>query len=179
MDYSGENYMKKSSFFNLINKRPRLLNILLLLSSIYLLSTLTAVTQRLIEGPMTNIQLEEKLSTIYGSSSTIIDQGANKEFIKSKELIVKNSIYVNNEIFYLSNITLLGTIIVGLIAVFLMFFTIKMGLLIYIIYSILPIATMYLTTPSDLILNIPLLILASSGLAFIILYTNALRRTQV
>ena len=179
MDYSGENYMKKSSFFNLINKRPRLLNILLLLSSIYLLSTLTAVTQRLIEGPMTNIQLEEKLSTIYGSSSTIIDQGNNKEFIKSKELIVKNSIYVNNEIFYLSNITLLGTIIVGLIAVFLMFFTIKMGLLIYIIYSILPIATMYLTTPSDLILNIPLLILASSGLAFIILYTNALRRTQV
>ena len=179
MDYSGENYMKKSSFFNLINKRPRLLNILLLLSSIYLLSTLTAVTQRLIEGPMTNIQLEEKLSTIYGSSSTIIDQGANKEFIKSKELIVKNSIYVNNEIFYLSNITLLGTIIVGLIAVFLMFFRIKMGLLIYIIYSILPIATMYLTTPSDLILNIPLLILASSGLAFIILYTNALRRTQV
>jgi len=179
MDYSGENYMKKSSFFNLINKRPRLLNILLLLSSIYLLSTLTAVTQRLIEGPMTNIQLEEKLSTIYGSSSTIIDQGNNKEFIKSKELIVKNSIYVNNEIFYLSNITLLGTIIVGLIAVFLMFFRIKMGLLIYIIYSILPIATMYLTTPSDLILNIPLLILASSGLAFIILYTNALRRTQV
>jgi len=179
MDYSGENYMKKSSFFNLINKRPRLLNILLLLSSIYLLSTLTAVTQRLIEGPMTNIQLEEKLSTIYGSSSTIIDQGNNKEFIKSKELIVKNSIYVNNEIFYLSNITLLGTIIVGLIAVFLMFFRIKMGLLIYIIYSILPIATMYLTTPSDLILNIPLIILAISGLILITLYTKALRKVEV
>jgi len=54
-----------------------------------------------------------------------------------------------------------------------------MGLLIYIIYSILPIATMYLTTPSDLILNIPLIILAISGLILITLYTKALRKVEV
>lgn len=170
MNYDNTIFEENNSFLR-INKRPRLLNILLLLSSIYILSTLTAVTQKLIDGPMTQIQLEEQMAKLYGSTSVLLAEGAGHEYIKSTEQIVENSIYINNEIFYLSNISLAATLVIGLISVYLMFFGFKIGLCFYLIYSILPIVTMYLTTPSSLILDTSVLILALWSAVLMLLYT--------
>ncbi|PWH86172.1 hypothetical protein [Brumimicrobium oceani] len=170
MNYSSETHVQDYTSLS-TTKRPKLLSLLLLLSSIYILSTLTAVTQRLIDGPMTQVQLEQQMSALYGETQILVNQGASPEYMQSTQKIVENSRYINNEVFYLSNYSLLGTLIVGLISVFLMFFGFKIGLCVYLVYSILPIITMYLITPAGLILETPILIIAFSSAVLLFLYT--------
>ena len=170
MNYHNDTYVQDYTSLS-TTKRPKLLSFLLLLSSIYILSTLTAVTQKLIDGPMTQVQLEQQMSTLYGETQLLVNQGASPEYMQSTQLIVENSRFINNEVFYLSNYALLGTLVVGFISVFLMFFGFKSGLVVYLIYSMLPIITMYLITPSGLILETPILIIAFTSAVLFLLYT--------
>jgi uncharacterized membrane protein SpoIIM required for sporulation len=170
MDYSNETYVEDYTSLS-TTKRPKLLSFLLLLSSIFILSTLSAVTQRLIDGPMTEVQLEQEMSKLYGNTQVLVNQGASNEFMQETQLIVENSRYINNEIFYLSNVSLVATLGIGLISVFLMFFGFKIGLCFYLIYSMLPIISTYLITPSGLILETPIFIIAFTSAVLFFLYT--------
>lgn len=169
MNNQDKIYVEDYSFSSL-KSRPKLLNILLIISSIFLIATLTSVTQKLINGPLTQVQLEQEMIDLYGTPTILKSNGFDDNAIQSVQVIVENSKYINNNVFYLSNISLLVTVMIGFSGVFLMFFLKKAGFYIYIIYSILPIISMYLTTPQHLILNECVILLAVSSAILITLY---------
>lgn len=179
MIYDNENIFKEKSYGKSNKKRPKLLSVLLILSSIFILSSLSTVTQKLINGPLSQVQLEQQISETYASKAALISQGADQEFIHATEKIIENTKYINNEIFYLSNGTVFSTLIIGLISIILMFFKVKSGLYIYMIYSALPIITMYLTTPSHLILHTSMLMLAATALLFILMYSLSFKKIKL
>src|SRR5690554_616703 len=139
MIYENETIFKDNSFSNTLEKRPRLLNVLLLVSLAFILSSLVILTRDLINGPMSQVQLENEISSIYGANVNFSSHNSNSEYIQSAAVIANNAKYFNNEVFYLSNTILLATLLIGLVSLISMFYMIKFGYYLYITYNALPI----------------------------------------
>lgn len=151
-------------------KRPKFLNVLLVLSSVYIIATFFATTQTLISGPLTQEQLEEQTADLYGSASELTDRGVDNEITRMAEVMIDSSIYLNNEVFYLNNILRLFELILGAISIILIFKLRKIGFHLYLLYSLVPIAIMYITTPQELILTLSIVLLVGIGGLFSVLY---------
>lgn len=155
---------------NEIKKRPTLLNVLLILSSIFIVFGFFGSTSALMNGPLSQDQLEEQTSQLYGTITSLTDGGASDEFTNTVEVMIDNSIYLNNEAFYSSNILNLISYIIGGMAIFMMFKLNKVGFHLYIIYSLLPVVITYAITPMELILPMSIVLLVILGGLFSILY---------
>jgi len=155
---------------NEATKRPTFLNILLVLSALYILSGFFGATQALISGPLSPEQLEDQTSQLYGTISGMVEDDTDGEFANTVDVMVENSIFLNNEAFYSSNILNLVTFIVGGMAIFMMFKLNKIGFHLYVIYSLLPVVTTYAIVPMSLILPMTIVMLVILGAIFSVMY---------
>lgn len=155
---------------NAVKKRPTLLNVLLILSTIYIGFGFLGSTSALLSGPLSQDELEEQTSQLYGTITSMVDGGADDQFANTVEVMIDNSIYLNNEVFYSSNILNLISYIIGAMAIFMMFKLNKIGFHIYVIYSLLPIAITYAINPIELILPMSIILLVIIGAIFSVLY---------
>lgn len=173
MTYENETYIENYSSVK-VTKRPKLLIFLLLLSSIYIISSFVTVTQKLVTGPLTHYELEQELTTLYSTPAILKANGYDDVAIQNIQLLAENDRYVNNETFYMTNVSLMATLFIGFIGLFLLFKMRKYGLYIYLIYSFLPIAMIYLSTPEALIINSSVILIAVCSLFFALLYKVSL-----
>lgn len=169
MTYENETYIEKYSSVT-VAKRPRLLSVLLILSSIYILSSFITVTQKLVTGPLTQYELEQELSALYSTPAILKANGYDDVAIQNIQILAENDRYVNNNTFYMTNISLMTTLLIGFIGIVLMYKMKKSGFYIYLIYSFLPIAMIYLSTPEALIINSSIILIAVTSGFFILLY---------
>ncbi|HZH86990.1 MAG TPA: hypothetical protein VFD77_06720 [Brumimicrobium sp.] len=151
-------------------KRPAFLIVLIVLSGIYIAISLFGVTRSLMSGPLSEEVLEEELSVLYASAAELQSNGAGEQLGQMIETVIQNAVYINNEAFYSTNILTLLTLIVGIASLFLMFNLKKIGFHIYIAYSLLPIITMYIITPMELILTFSIVISVIMAAVFALLY---------
>ncbi|HLV41403.1 MAG TPA: hypothetical protein VKY37_03930 [Brumimicrobium sp.] len=151
-------------------KRPKLLNVLLFLSGVYIAGNFLGVVNSLIGGPLSEEQLEAELSNLYTSAADLQATGAGEQFGRIIETMIDNAIYINNEAFMATNLSTLLTLVIGALSVFLMFKLKKVGFHLYIAYSLLPIITMYMITPMELILTFSVVTTVVIGSIFSILY---------
>ncbi len=155
--------------------RPRALNILLILSAVYIVMSFSATLQAIMGGPLTQVQLETETADFYGSISELRDQGIGQEFTDMAETMIETSFYINNEVFYLYNTLRLMELLIGAISIVLMFQLKKVGFHIYIVYSLLPIITTYITLPQELILTASIIVLVLIAALFALLYGSKLK----
>jgi hypothetical protein len=151
-------------------KKPVLLIVLAIISGIYIVTSFFGVTSSLITGPLSEETLEEELSGLYASSAELQANGMGEQFGRIVEIIIENAIYINNEAFFITNIFTLLTLIIGAVSIFLMLKLKKIGFHIYVAYSLLPIITMYIITPSELILTFSVIISVIIAAIFSVLY---------
>jgi len=97
-------------------------------------------------------------------------EGAGESFIEMFQKIIDNMIYVNNEAFYLNGLLGILTLCVGAVSIVMMLKLRKMGFHLYILYSVLPILTLYLVSPVDLIPNLYVVWHTLSAALFSVLY---------
>lgn len=156
-------------------KRPQSLKILLILSSIYIVVTLSGTIQSLMNGPLTQDQLEEETSRLYSSVTQLEEQGIGLELVDMARVMIDSAIYLNNEAFVLTHSLKLIMLLIGAVSIVLMYQYKKIGFHIYLLYSLLPIAVMYITTPQELILNASIVLLVLIGGFFALLYGRNLK----
>lgn len=151
-------------------KRPVLLTVLVILSAIYIIGSLLAVTSALISGPLSEEALETELEGLYELSAELSANGAGEQLAGMTNTIIDNAVYINNEVFMLSHTLSLITLIIGAIGVFMMFNLKKIGFHLYVIYSLLPIITMYIITPMELIITFSVISAVVLAALFSVLY---------
>lgn len=156
-------------------KRPQSLKILLILSSIYIVITLSGTIQALMNGPLTQDQLEQETSALYSSVTQLEEQGIGLELVDMARVMIDSAIYLNNEAFVLTHSLKLIMLLIGAASIVLMYQYKKIGFHIYLLYSLLPIAVMYITTPQELILNASIVLLVFIGGFFALLYGRNLK----
>src|SRR5690554_2816043 len=66
-------------------KRPVLLTVLVILSAIYIIGSLLAVTSALISGPLSEEALETELEGLYELSAELSANGAGEQLARSEE----------------------------------------------------------------------------------------------
>ena len=174
MNYQEDNQID-SEDFNPEGKRPRSLNVLLILSAIYIVMSLSATLQAISSGPLTQNQLEEETADFYGSMVELRDQGVGQELTNMAEVMIETSFYINNEVFQLTNNLRLLELIIGAISLVLMFQLKKIGFHVYLLYSLLPIITTYITLPQELILTASIVVTVLIGGFFALLYGTKLK----
>lgn len=160
-----------------INK-PVLLVILLVLSSIYVFFGLISSVKSVVSGPLTEEQLEEGFLPIYTLISKAEEQGSSGDLVEMLNLVVANSTYINNNAFMTSAFLSLLTYLLGALAIFFMFNMRKIGFHIYVLYSLMPVAAMYIVTPSHLIPNIYLIYYMAVAIFFALLYGLNLKKMR-
>lgn len=145
-----EEFKTIESTTNQQEKRPVFLTVLCVLSFITIGFVLMSSILALMNGPVSNEMLEESLLDMYGMLSFYEEQGVAfmVDFIQTT---IDASFYLNNETFYLNQTLGFISLIVGLVGVVYMFKRRKIGYHFYIIYSILPVITLYLVLPKELI----------------------------
>lgn len=151
-------------------KRPVLLTVLLILSGIYIAGNFLGVINSLMTGPLSEELLEAELSNLYASAADLQATGAGEQMGRIIETMIDNAVYINNEAFLATNLATLITLIVGALSVFLMFKLKKIGFHLYIVYSLLPIITMYMITPMEMILTFSVVVTVVVGGIFSVLY---------
>lgn len=161
-----------------LKSRPKLLNILLFLSTIYVFSTLGTAVQKLSEGPMTEIQLQEEMELAYGSIETLTAQGLSQDNIQAIQLIKDNVAYINNHSFDLTYNLMIVVSLLGFLSILLMFSKQKAGFYAYILYSLASVASIFIITPQDLILFSTLLFVIIPSVVLIFLYNMAMKEVE-
>jgi|SRR5690554_7273707 len=151
-------------------KRPTFLTVLIVLSAIYISFSLFGVGNALISGPVSEIELDEQLSELYALSADLKSNGVGEQFGQMVEIMIQNAIYTNNEAFYITYVLNFISLIIGAISLFLMYNLKKIGFHIYVIYSLLPIISMYITTPIELILTFSIVSSVLIAALFSLLY---------
>lgn len=174
MNYQEDNLID-SEDLNPEGKRPRSLNVLLILSAIYIVMSLSATLQAISSGPLTQNQLEEGTADFYSSIAELRSQGLGQELTDMAEVMIETSFYVNNEVFYLTNNLRLLELLIGAISLVLMFQLKKVGFHLYLLYSLMPIITTYITLPQELILTASIIIMVFIGGLFALLYGTKLK----
>lgn len=150
-------------------KKPTFLVFLSVLSFISLAFSFFGVISSLISGPISEEEMEMQRAALYDSISTLQAQGMDG-FASTFEKLMLYSEYMNSEAFYLGLTTSLITSIVGLVAVILMLKLRKIGFHLYVAYSLLPIITMYIITPMELISTFVVIVSLVISALFCILY---------
>lgn len=121
-------------------------------------------------GPLSEEALDAELANLYVSAADLQSSGIGEQFVRIIDTMIENAIYINNEAFLITNLSTLITLIVGAFSIFLMFKLRKIGFHLYIIYSILPIITMYIITPMEMILTFSVITTVFIGALFAVLY---------
>ena len=160
---------------NTEEKRPRSLNILLILSSIYIIMSFSGTLQSLSNGPLTQVQMETETADFYGSIVELRDQGIGEGLADMAEVIIETSFYINNEAFYLTHNLRLLELIIGAISIVLMFQLKKTGFHVYLFYSLFPIITTYITLPQEFILTASIILMLMFAALFAFLYGSKLK----
>lgn len=153
-------------------RRPVLLLILCILSGFYISSSIYSTSASLINGPFSEEELEEAMTGYYKAINQLEEAGNEipESAINIVNTLIDNSIYVNNEVFYANNFFNLFTLLVGAIAVFLLFKMRKIGFHLYLAYSLLPIIGMYILIPMHLISALSIIITVAISAVFALLY---------
>lgn len=164
-----EEYKTIKSEVHESNKRPVFLTVLCILSFVTIGFGLMSSILALINGPVSGEMMDESLTDMYAMLSFYEEQGLTfmVDFIQKT---IDSSYYLNNETFYLNQALGFIGLVVGLIGVVFMFQQKKIGYHLYIIYSILPVITLYLVLPLELISTVFIVVsLFFSGI-FCLLY---------
>ncbi len=161
------------------NKAPSLtfLKVLLVLSAVSIFSGLYTTVSALISGPLSSEQVEEFMAEQMQNVKIFRDQGADDVvdmLISAAELTV----YQNNHVFYSFNLITLLTLLVGLAGIYMMYKLNKLGFHLYIIYSILPVLTLYLVIPMDMIPNFLVFGTLLISAFFCIMYATQLKHMR-
>jgi hypothetical protein len=164
-----------SELSNTDGKRPRSLNVLLILSSIYIVMSFSATLQSLSDGPRTEVQMETDTAEFYSSIVELKDQGIGEGLTDMAEVMIESSFYINNEAFYLTNNLRLLELIIGAISIVLMFQLKKTGFHVYLFYSLFPIITTYITLPQKFILTASIVLMLIFAALFAFLYGSKLK----
>lgn len=159
-------------------KKPVLLIILLVLSSIYVFFGLVSSTKSIVSGPLTEEQLEEGFIPLYTLISNAEEQGSAESLVNMLHLVMDYSAYVNNNSFYLNAMLLLLTYIIGAAAIYFMYNMRKTGFHLYVLYSFMPVIAMYLVSPSNLIPNIYIVFYLFIAVFFALLYGLNLKKMR-
>lgn len=165
----------KNNNFSEKPKRSPLLNVLLILSGINIVAGIYGTFQSLRHGPLTTAQLEEGMSELYTSIGQLRDQNAGESIANMVESVINYSIYVNDYSFYTNAYLLLFSFLVGAISLFFMFSLKKIGFHLYIIYSLLPVLTMYIVAPAYLIPNLNVIFYVIQATILALLYGRNLK----
>lgn len=141
-DYTDEQQVKK----------PNFLLVLVVLSSIYILFSIYGNILGLVNGPLSNDQLEAYKAEQYQNIETMKSEGIDDvaEMIRST---VDLTIYQNNNNYYSFHFLSIIGLFIGLVGVVFMFQLKKMGFHLYIVYSLFSILVLYMLTPIDIIPN--------------------------
>lgn len=150
-------------------KKPTFLVFLAVMSFISLAFSFFGVLSSIFSGPQTEEQIEMQRAAMYDSIATFQAQGMD-DVAAMFEKLMRYTEYMNSEAFYIGLITSLITSIVGLIAVILMLKLRKIGFHLYVVYSLLPIITMYIITPMELISTFIVIVSLVISALFCILY---------
>ncbi|MGM0479251.1 MAG: hypothetical protein ACQERC_08500 [Bacteroidota bacterium] len=150
-------------------RKPTFLVVLAVLSFIYLAFSLFGALGSLFSGPLNTEQMETQKAQLYESKSTLEAEGMDN-FSEMIEKSIRYSEYMNFEAFYISHTTNIIISLVGIVAVILMLQLKRIGFHIYVAYSLLPIITMYIITPMELILTISVITMVVISALFTILY---------
>jgi|SRR5690554_1205329 len=156
-------------------KRPQLLNVLLVLSGINIVAGIYGTFQSLRHGPLTSDQLEEGMADLYTSIGQLKDQNVGDSLVNMVESVINYSIYVNDHSFYANSYLLLFSFLVGATSLFFMFNLKKIGFHLYIIYSLLPVLTMYIVAPAYLIPNLNVVFYVIQATILALLYSRSLK----
>ncbi|PKR80627.1 hypothetical protein CW751_09665 [Brumimicrobium salinarum] len=155
---------------NTPKKVPNFLLVLVVLSGLYISTSLIGSVMSIFSGPLSEEALEEELAVLYTSISEVKASGLGEQFVQILETVINHTIFVNNEAFYMTHLTTLITLLVGLVSIVFMLKLKKIGFHLYILYSFLPIVFMYIITPSELILTFSVIITVITSALFALLY---------
>ena len=156
-------------------KRPNLLMVLLILSGFYIATNTYGIIQDFMRGPISQEQVDEQLLPIYNSINDLQSQGASPNVIGSLKTMVANTKYINNDAFYLYNSLTLFTLLFGAVSLFFMFKLKKIGFHLYIIYSLLPIISMYIIFPINKVSTLSIVFSLFVAALFSLLYGKNLK----
>lgn len=159
---------------NPTRKRPRLLMVLIILSSINIFFSLIGTTTTISRGPVTQKAIDAEFNPIKKQIDKLSD-GSNNEKLEAtlNGMITRtkqNTEYKNFNVFYLFNWLLFLTFIIGIISLYFLFSLRKIGLHLYIIYSLLPILIAYAILPVHLVLPYQVIFTVILAALFSILY---------
>lgn len=155
-------------------KRPRFLMVLLVLSSINICISLIGVAMSLSSGPLTQKEIDKGFEPIVKEISNLKTNANDPEltsvldnmFSKTKA----NTEYKNFNFFYAFNwLTLIGFLL-GATSIYFLYNLRKIGLHLYIIYSLFPILIAYAILPLGLILTYQVIYTVCISALFAILY---------
>ena len=159
-------------------KRPVLLTVLIILSGINIAGSFLGVINSFMSGPLSEEALDYELKDIYGLVADLKASGVGEQFSRIFETMIDKAIYINNEAFFITNLSTLIAIIIGAFGLFLMFKLKKMGFHFYIVYSLLPIVTIYLITPLELISTLLIILSVMISALFALLYGMNLKHMK-
>lgn len=156
-------------------RRPTLLIVLLILSGFYIVMNSYGIVQDMMNGPLTEEEVDEQLSTIYTSINDLQSEGASQNIIGSLKTMIANTKYINSKAFYLYNTLTLFSLLFGAVSIVLMYQLKKIGFHLYIIYSLLPILSMYIIFPIKLVSTLSIVFSLLIAVIFALLYGKNLK----
>lgn len=150
-------------------KRPTFLVFLAVMSFISIGFSFLGVFSSLFTGPLNEEQIEFQRAAMYDSISTFQSQGMD-DVAAMFEKLMRYTEYMNSEAFYSGLISNLIVSVLGLIAVIMMLKLKKIGFHLYVGYSLLPIISMYIITPMELISTFVVIVGLVISALFCLLY---------
>lgn len=150
-------------------KKPVFLVILSVLSLITIGFGLISALLAIMNGPVDFELLEEGMTEMYGMIDLYEEQGIDF-MVSFIQKTIDSNLYINNEAFFLNQIFTLITLLIGLVAVIMMLKLKKIGYHLYIIYSFLPVITLYVVLPSELISTVFVIVSLIMSALFCLLY---------
>lgn len=174
MENIGFNPDENTDLQEEIPKRPVFLTVLIVLTSISIFFGLLGGVSSLMNGPLTEEQVEEGMMPLYETIPTLESEGLDN-YADMVRLIIDYTKHVNDNSFSLNNLLTILTYIIGIGAIVMMFRLRKIGFHLYVIYSLLPVVTLYLVAPSSLIPNIYVIFYMVIAILFTLLYALNLK----
>lgn len=174
MENIGFNPDENTDLQEEIPKRPVFLTVLIVLTSISIFFGLLGGVSSFMNGPLTEEQVEEGMMPLYETIPTLESEGLDN-YADMVRLIIDYTKHVNDNSFSLNNLLTILTYIIGIGAIVMMFRLRKIGFHLYVIYSLLPVVTLYLVAPSSLIPNIYVIFYMVVAILFTLLYALNLK----
>jgi hypothetical protein len=156
-------------------KRPPIfVVVLVILSLLYISSGLYSAIAGLVSGPFSQEQMEQ-IEITFASSINEMKSMGQEGFAGMMQTLVERIHYANDVVFYKQNAWLLIVFLIGLAGVVQMLRLKKTGFHLYIIYSLLTVAVLYIVFPTKLILTIEVVWSLLLSSIFCLLYSLNLK----